>query len=678
MVPPVASKEPRARGRLKLVLGGLLAVLTILLAYHWLQSPGRFSVPADQPAQSTWEAYGGSRAGTRYAAIGQITPENVSHLKVAWIYRTGELKRRPRAMLQNSTNENTPILAAGNLVMCTPFSRIVALDPVTGKERWVFDPQVAQNIPLPNQYTCRGVAQWQDPEAAKDAACSQRIYVATADLRLLAIDARDGKRCTGFGQNGEVHITPEIPLQHPGEMKLVSPPAVVGDVIAVGSTMLDNERARAPAGLVQGFDARNGSERWRFRIIPAAGGPTPQDWLNNSQMNAGAANMWSVMSVDTKNDLLYVPTSSPSPDFYGALRPGDNRDADSIVALRGSDGKVVWRQQLVHHDIWDYDTPAQPSLLQLQRGGQTIPAVVQPTKQGFIFTFNRLTGQPIFPIVETPVPQTDAVPGEWLSPTQPEPVLPLPIAPQKLSADDAFGFTPWDRGKCRDLINKYHHGKLFTPPSIQGTILYPATSGGANWGGAAFDPERQILVVNSSRIAQVVTLIPRKSGDIGAGSVKLSAKEDISPMAGTPYRVKREWLLSPLGVPCTPPPWGALTAIDMRTGKTLWDQPLGSISSKLPFPWPFDWNLGTPNIGGPVVTKSGVLFIAATMDQYLRAIDIRSGKELWKDKLPAGSQTTPITYMAGGRQFVVITSGQHLWFQTPPGDYVIAYSLPKR
>lgn len=663
------------RGKQALVLAGLTAGL---ITVFWWLSPGRTSAPADQPSDSTWEDYGGSRGGTRYAPIGQITPENARHLKVAWTYRTGEMTRRSPEMLRNSTNETTPILAAGNLVMCTPFSRVVALDPQTGKERWVFDPEIDPKIPFPNQYFCRGISQWQDSKAAAGTACSHRLFIATTDLRLIAIDAHTGKLCQAFGQGGQVRVAPEIPLQHAGEMKLASPPAVIGDVVAVGSTIMDNERARAPAGIIRAFDARDGSDRWSFRIIPANGGPTPGDWLNNSQLNTGAANMWSVMSVDTKNGLLFVPTSGPSPDFFGGLRPGNNRDADSLIALSGKDGHVVWRQQLIHHDIWDYDTPAQPSLFEIRRDGKTIPAVAQPTKQGYIFTFNRLTGEPLFGISERPAPQKGAVPGEWLSPTQPAPLLPAPIVSSRLKPEDAYGFTPWDRAKCRDLIKKYRYDGLFTPPGTQGTILYPATSGGANWGGASFDPERQILIVNSTRVAQVITLIPRAKGSSGKASVELSATTDVSPMDGTPYKVKREWLLSPLGAPCTPPPWGGLTAIDMRTGKTLWDRPLGSISNKLPFPWPFDWNLGTPNIGGSALTRSGVLFIAATMDQYLRAIDIRSGKELWKDKLPAGSQATPMTYMAGGRQFVVMTSGQHMWFGTPPGDYVIAYALPRR
>lgn len=619
-----------------------------------------------------WSAWGATPGGTRYAPDAQITPENVSNLQEVWRYSTGELQRRSPAMLQNSSAETTPILAAGALVTCTPFGRVIALDPATGEEKWVFDPQIDSELALPNQYVCRGVAQWVDSRGGGDKPCAHRILYTTVDLRLIALDASTGKRCAAFGENGEVLLAQQVRQQHRGELKLASPPTVVGDVVATGSMILDNVRSDAPRGVVYGHNVRSGRRVWQFDPIPQDRGPTASDWLDGSRNRTGAANMWSVMSADEERDLLFIPTSSASPDYYGGLRPGDNRHANSLVALRGSSGELVWARQLVHHDIWDYDTPAQPSLVDIERAAETIPAIVQPTKQGFIFVFDRRNGEPLFPMPEIPVPQ-GAVEGEWLSSTQPMPELPEPLFETDLSPEDAFGFTFWDRGRCRKLLENYRYEGLFTPPSRQGTVTYPAASGGANWGGGAIDPASQSFFINFSRVASVITLIPRRA-DAG-DSVMLSEGVDVSPMRGTPYEVKREWLLSPLGAPCTPPPWGGLAAYDLASGKKKWDVPLGSINHELPVPLPFDWNLGAPNIGGPVATGGGVLFIAATMDQYLRAMDMRTGEELWKDRLPAGSQTTPMTYSVDGRQHVLIATGGHLWFQTPAGDEIVAYAL---
>ena len=657
-----------------LIPGTLLLVLAALWLYLWMPRPlPPLVIPTGEPQSSAWEDWGGSRGGSRYAPIGQIRPNNVMHLQVAWTYSSGEMKRRSAAMLGNSTVETTPILAAGSLVTCTPFGRIIALDPQTGREKWAHESKIDPNFVLPNQYICRGVSQWIDTTAPAGAPCRHRIIAATVDLRMIAIDATNGKSCPGFGQDGAIKVVEAVPPRHLGELKLASPPAIVGDVAVVGSMVLDNVRAAAPRGTINGYDVRTGALLWAFEPIPQDSGPTDKDWLGDARHHAGAANMWSVMSVDTARNLVFVPTSSASPDYYGGLRPGDNRYANSIVALDGKTGKVVWHQQLVHHDIWDYDTPAQPVLVDIQRGGATIPAVVQPTKQGFTFVFDRRNGTPLFPIDERPVPQ-GAVQGEWLSKTQPVPRLPKPLFSTRLRPEDAWGFTPWDRGKCRDLIAAHRYEGLFTPPSTKGTITYPAASGGANWGSASVDPTSQIMFVNSSRVASLITLIPRRKSS--GNSVELTATADVSPMDGTPFEVKREFLLSPLGAPCTPPPWGGLTAIDLKTGKTLWDVPLGTIDNKLPFKPALNWKLGTPNIGGTIVTRGGVLFVAATMDGYLRAFDMRTGAELWKGKLPAGSQSTPMTYMAGGRQFVVMATGQHMWFQTPAGDSLVAYALP--
>ena len=651
----------------------LVSVL-VLAALWWRVAhppPGPLILPRGVVANTGWDQWGATAGGTRFTPAAQITPANAAHLELAWSYSTGELGRRSEAMQADATNETTPILAAGSLITCTPFSRVIALDPATGRERWAFDPQVDPHYRLPDQYICRGVSQWRDETLPVTAPCATRIILATVDMRLIALDAISGRRCGGFGTDGTVRIDPG-PLHHPGEVKLAAPAAIANDMIVVGSMVLDNVRANAPRGIVRAFDARTGRAAWTFDPIPPQGDPD-RDWGGTSRHTTGAANVWSAIAADPGLGLVFLPTSSASPDYYGALRPGDNRYANSVVALDSRTGRLIWAQQLIHHDIWDYDTPAQPTLVDIDRNGAKVPALVQVTKQGYVFIFDRRTGQPLFPVDEVPVPQS-GVPGERLSPTQPKPRAPLPIVPQSITPDQAWGFTPWDRRKCRDLIAKYRSEGLFTPITIAGTITYPAASGGANWGGAAADPRRQILFINSSRVASVIRLVPRQGK--GNGSVKLSATDDVSPMAGTPYEVKREWLLSPFGAPCTPPPWGGLTAIDLRTGRSLWDVSLGTINSKVSVPLPFDLNYGTPNIGGPVATGGGVLFIAATMDGFLRAIDMANGRELWRGKLPGGSQTTPMTYAWGGRQYVVIASGQHMWFQTPRSDKILAYALP--
>ncbi|QTH23415.1 pyrroloquinoline quinone-dependent dehydrogenase [Rhizorhabdus wittichii] len=668
-----------ARGR-RLGRAALAVVALLLLAYAvaWgirlLPPLGPLRIATHSPAETPWDQWGATAGGTRFTPAAQITPGNVAHLRVAWRYSTGELARRPEGMQVNSTNETTPILAAGSLVTCTPFGRVIALDPATGREKWTYDAKVDPSFKLPDQYICRGVSQWRDARAADPAGmCATRIILATVDMRVIALDARTGRPCAGFGEGGTVRVDPGK-LHHVGEVKLAAPAAIVRDSIVIGTSVLDNVRANAPRGIIRAFDARSGREIWTFDPIPQQGGPD-RDWMGDSRRTTGAANVWSVISGDPELDMVYLPTSSASPDYYGGLRPGDNRHANSVVALDATTGRLVWARQLIHHDIWDYDTPAQPTLVDIDRGGRRIPALVQPTKQGYVFVFDRRTGAPLFPIDEVAVPQ-GGVPGEWLSPTQPRPRLPRPIVPQKITPDQAWGFTPWDKAKCRDLIVRYRSEGLFTPITERGTITYPAASGGANWGAGAIDPARQVFFINSSRVASVIKLRKRKPG--GSGTVQLSATEDVSPMAGTPYEVKREWLLSPFGAPCTPPPWGGLTAIDLKTGATLWDVPLGTINDRLPIPLPFDVALGTPNIGGPVATAGGVLFIAATMDRHLRAIDMRTGKELWRDRLPGGSQTTPMSYMAGGRQYVVVASGQHMWFQTPRSDEIVAYALPMK
>jgi len=628
-----------------------------------------------EPAGTGWPHYGGDAGGMRYSAAAEITTGNVDDLEIAWTYSTGEVTRRGPELITNSSTQGTPVLLDGHLVFCTPFNRIVSLDPATGRERWVFDAEVDASYELPFQYTCRGVTGWRDREAAAGALCEQRVFMGTNDSRLIAVDLATGKRCPGFGANGEIRVPIGRKLAFPGELKLISAPAVIGDIVAVGSSIMDNLRTDAPPGTVHAFDARTGSPSWAFDPIPRAPeDPARASWLEGSAERTGAANVWSTMVVDRERNLIFLPVASASPDFWGGERPGENRYSSSLVALDATTGKVRWHFQHVHHDIWDYDTSSPPMLVEIRRGTEVIPAVVQNTKQGFSFVLRRDDGSPVFGVEERPVPQ-DALPGEWLSPTQPFPIAPPPLVPTEVTPDDAWGFTFWDKRACRQKIESLRSEGIFTPPTTApGTLLTPGTAGGMNWGGPAYDPSRQLMIVNVTNVPQIAILLPREQIPDVRG-ISLEAGNDAAEMRGTPYGARREWLLSPWGAPCVKPPWGELVAVDMAEGTIAWRVPLGSIEKFLPIAIP--WHLGTPNIGGPIVTAGGLVFIGATVDQYLRAFDIETGETLWKHAMPAGTQTTPMTYVADGRQFVVMMTGHHLWFGSPPGDQVIAFALPQ-
>jgi quinoprotein glucose dehydrogenase len=604
-------------------------------------------------ADSGWPQYGGDQGGQRHSSATQITPSNVAQLHQVWSYSTDDATRHAQA-LKGSSFENTPILDEGKLFICSAFQEVSALDPGTGKEIWRFDPHAPDGAKLsyPNSHVCRGVAYWKGPDGRG------RIFLAANNRRLYALDAASGKPIASFGDHGAAVIY-DGKLVHETQMEFTSAPIVSHGVVVVGSSLDDNQRVDELRGTVRAFDAMTGAPKWSF------------DPVQGANMRAGAANVWAPLSADDACGLVYLPTSSPSPDFWGGYRTGDDRYTTAIVALKIATGEVAWSFQTVHHNVWDYDLPAQPTLGTVTYKGQTSPALLQATKQGLLFTINRETGKPIIPVVERKVPQ-GAAPGDRLSPTQPFPVAPPPLAPNRITADDAFGLTFWDRGKCRDAMKAARSDGLFTPPSTQGTLIYPFTGGGTNWGGLSFDAAHDVAFVNTSSAIHEVTLIPAKDFDAFR---KAHPHEEVSRNQGAPFGMWRRTLLSPFGIPCNPPPWGQLHAIDMASGKILWSVPLGTTEDLAPFSQYLLGKTGIPNFGGPISTDSGLVFIAATMDDYLRAFDAKTGAELWRGRLPAGGQATPMTYMWKGRQYVVIAAGGHEKAGTKRGDQVIAFAL---
>ncbi|WP_372785299.1 pyrroloquinoline quinone-dependent dehydrogenase [Phenylobacterium sp.] len=614
-------------------------------------------------ADKEWPFYGSDEGGQRFSAAGQVTPQNVRALKVAWTFSTGDLASKSDA-IKRAAFEDTPIMAGGRLYVESPFNEVFALDPATGKTLWRFDPAIDTSVRYGEGFTARGVAYWRDPAANPGAPCAERIFMAANDRRLFALDAASGRRCAGFGQDGVVDTAAGIHLNTPGEMQITSLPVVARGVVVVGSGVADNQRLKEVSGAVRAFDAVTGRPRWSFDPLASA----------NPPIVAGAANVWAPMSTDEKRGLVILPTTSPSPDFWGGMRKGDDGDADSVVALNIETGQRVWGFKTVHHDVWDYDNPAQPTLGMVAWHGVLQPAVLQPTKQGLLFTLNRDTGKPVIPVEERPVPQ-GAAPGEVLSPTQPFPTAPRALAPSTIRPQDAYGVFPWDKALCRKVIAGARHEGLYTPPSTQGTIEYPFTGGGSNWGGLAFDATRQVAYVNTSSAMHLVTLIP--TDRLKAARAAAGPDQEISPQAGAPFGVRRELLRSKTGLPCNPPPWGQLHAIDMRTGRILWEVPLGTTQDLAPGSQFLLRGTGAPNFGGPMTTASGLVFIGAALDNYLRAFDGATGRELWRGRLPAGGQATPMTYVWKGRQYVVIAAGGHSKADTKRGDQLVAFALPQ-
>jgi quinoprotein glucose dehydrogenase len=593
---------------------------------------------------------------SQHSPLAQIRRDNVQNLKVAWTYRTGEPLVPVAGGGKPPAFEATAVYFSGLLYVSSPYGKVVALEPETGKVLWSFDGQIDRNANY-GDFASRGVVTWHD--AGKDAKgpCRERIFFASIDARLFALDAATGARCEGFGAKGVIDLKAGLRRApaYAGEYEQTSPPAVIDDLVVVGSAIADNHRADSATGEVRAFDARTGALRWTWDPLP-------------KNPSAGAANAWSRIVVDPERHLALLPTGSPSPDYYGGLRPGDNRYANSVVALRAATGEMVWHFQTVHHDLWDYDVASPPALFSVKRAGKDLAAVAVGSKTGHLFLLERETGKPLFPVEERPVPKSD-VPGEEAAATQPFPTLPPSLVPQRLTADEAWGVTDADRQWCHDQIAGLRSEGIFTPPTLRGSLVVPGNVGGMQWGGVAFAREEGLLIAPTNRLAAVVRLVPQAEVDAYR---KEHPNYETTRQLGAPYAMSRTFLVAPSGLPCTPPPWGRLTAVDVATGKIRWEVTLG----KLPVPGALpEW--GSVTLGGPLATGGGLVFIGATFDPVMRAFDASSGAELWQGALPASARSVPMTFQGpSGKQYVVIAAGGHESKFGPLDNAVVAFALP--
>ncbi|HWY69592.1 MAG TPA: pyrroloquinoline quinone-dependent dehydrogenase [Terriglobales bacterium] len=609
---------------------------------------------AQASAEPGWPTYGNDRGGMRYSSATQIDRTNVARLKVAWTYRTGA-NDTPTPLVKKAAFEATPILVNGVLFLSTPYNHVIALNAQSGAKLWEYDPRVDLQRNY-SEVASRGVSVWRDSKAKSGQQCSLRIFAGTLDARLLALDAASGKPCADFGTKGEIDLNRDAATQTEwtGGYQVTSAPAIAGDLVIVGSSIADNWKVDTGRGIVRAFDARTGKLRWTWDPIP---------WAQTTHPRTGGGNAWSTISVDAERDLAFIPTSSAAPDYYGGGRKGDNKWANSVVALRASTGEFVWGFQVVHHDLWDFDVAAQPTLFTWKDG---TPAVVVNTKMGHVFVLSRLTGAPLLPVEERPVPMSD-ITGEESWPTQPFSTISL--VPEKIDTSDAWGPTPEDLKWCQDKLKASRAEGIFTPPSLRGTATAPGNVGGVNWGGAAYDAQRHLMFVNTNRLAAWAKLIPR------ADYASETRKDQDNRIYGefgdqdpAPFGLYRTFLFSPSKLPCNAPPWGTVTAVDLFAGKKLWETPLGTfIPGK---------NTGTINLGGPMASAGGLVFTSAAMDNFLRAFDSETGKELWSFELPAGGQATPMTYSINGKQYLVICAGGHGKLGTKQGDFVMAFALP--
>lgn len=659
-----------AFGPLAAPLAGLACMLAILIAaVQGRPAPAPFpnadAAAVFAAADMEWSVYGGTNAGARYSRLGQLTRENVQDLAVAWTHDAGATEAGATSPMQA-----TPIAIGDLLYYCAQTNVVFALDAETGEERWRFDPHVEHAGPE-WLVRCRGVAFHRSDSAE----CPERIITATFDARLLALDARSGRPCASFGVNGQIDLTRGLGVVERGFHYVSSAPLITRGLIIIGGSVIDNVSNDEPSGVIRAFDAETGALSWAWDLGRPEERGAPRD---GEVYTRSTPNSWAPASADEALGLIYLPLGNPTPDHWGADRsPQSERYGSSIVALDAETGEVRWSFQTMHHDLWDYDVPAQPSLVDIRRGRDIVPALVQPTKRGQLFVLDRRTGSPIFPIEERPVPQRGAAPGERLSPTQPHSIGMPSFAGDDLRERDMWGVTPIDQLWCRIAFRRLRYDGEATPPGLSASLIYPGVGGGMNWGGVSIDPVHGVAVVNSMHLPATIQLIPRAEAD----AIAASGGDAPQMMAGTPYAAQVSTFYSPLNAPCNEPPYGRLSAVDLRTGALLWQRPVGTVrdsaplglSTGLPIP------MGLPNLGGTLITESGLVFMGAVRERRFRAFDIRTGSELWSAPLPSSAHANPMTYVspASGRQFVVIAASGHPRLQMPAGDTLVAFALPR-
>jgi len=642
------------------------------------------SDPDAIPVGADWPAYGGSYHAQRYSPLTQITPGNVGRLERVWSLHTGDLPGDRPGAQNKYASENTPLKVGNTLYICTGKNMVLAVDAATGRNIWKHDPQVSDDN-IPYTAACRGVSYYVVPNAAPTDPCATRIIWGTLDARLIAVDARTGQRCAGFGQNGQVDTAANMGRLIPGMVSITSAPTIVRGVVVTGHQILDGQYRQAPSGVIKGFDAVTGQLRWAWDMMRPDINTTPPE---GQIYTLGTPNMWTTASGDERLGLVYLPLGSTAADYVSADRTGPQLDyATSLVALDVTTGKPRWNFQTVHHDVWDYDLGSQATLVDFPMAAGSVPAVVLPSKQGDIYVLDRATGQPLAPVNTINAPAGGVEP-QMRTPTQRVSGYHTLRREHDLTERQMWGMSPIDQMVCRIQFRSAAYEGFYTPPTADRRyIQYPGYNGGSDWGGIAVDPARGVIVANYNDMPNYNRLVPRAEADRrgwvprGEPNARKGGAEGAGdPQAGAPYAisVNAGWRLPFTGLLCKEPPYGGIRAIDLRTGRTIWDRPLGQATKNGPFGIPsmLPIEIGTPNNGGAVVTAGGVVFIAAATDDLIRAIDLKTGETLWTDQLPGGGQASPMVYEAGGRQFLVIAPGGHHFMETPISDEVIAYALP--
>ncbi len=630
----------------------LLSFLLLALVFHLPAVPQAKPAAAADSAEE-WPHYGRDPGGMKYSPLDQINRSNVTRLRVAWAYRTGDLSDGTQYPTR-SAFECTPLVVDGVMYLTTPFCRLIALEAETGKELWAYDPQLDKRRPY-NLFINRGAAYWTDGK-------EKRVFFGTLDGRLIAVNAATGNAVQTFGEGGAVDLRRGTADKYPNRSYAVtSPPLAYKDLVIAGSLVSDGE-PQGPSGDVRAFDARTGKEVWRFHTVPQAGEFGNDTWDGESWKERGGANAWSILSLDAERGIVFLPLTSPSSDYYGGDRKGQNLFGDAVVALEAATGRRLWHFQTIHHDIWDWDLPAQPNLVTVQRNGKPVPAVAQVTKTGFVFLLDRMTGKPLFDVEERPVPPSE-VPGESTWPTQPFPLKPPPYARQNFRMEELTEI-PESRRECAKVLENAKSGPIYTPTGLQLTVIFPGTNGGANWGGASFDPTTGLLYVNSMDVGALRRMVKRPEGSLIPYRAQGVGTES------SRFWDSRLW-------PCQKPPWGALTAVDLNKGEFRWRVTLGVVDELVARGLP---PTGTSNLGGSIVTAGGLVFIAATNDGRFRAFDKDTGKELWVTRLPASGHATPMTFRGkkSGKQFVVIAAGGGNKYNKVYSDALVAFALPDR